>query len=220
VCLFLLCQIFILCYFIYICFSFSLENRRNVIVPTPISIASPSEFFNSTIANAQFFIMSSVQPNTRGTYCSGWKHWNAWAEKFETNATLSVVPSYYVADSSMSFHVTCILSFMTYLSLYLHLTPRTCNNYVSAVRYFLINANVDVSFLDNNPVIRATRTEMANHHVSTHLVAKDHTLNSVTWILRFDIYVKTGLNNTNNYAILQHILYVFSSLHFYFLLFK
>ncbi len=175
--------VFLFLYFVFVhLFSFlfsllfALENGRNAINPTVISTASPSEFFHSTIANAQFFIMNSVQPNSRGTYCSGWKHWNDWSAKFQTNNTMTLVPDYYVADSYMSFHVTCIVSFLAYLSLFLHLSPRTCNNYVSAVRYFLINANVDVSFLDNNQTIRATRTGMANHHVATHPVAEDHTL--------------------------------------------
>ncbi len=128
------------------------------------------------MSSAQFLIMNSVKPNTRNTYCHGWKHWNDWAALFQTTCTLSVVPSYYVSDSYMSFPVTCVLSYMSYLFLYLKLCPQTCSNYLSAVRYFLINAGVDVGFMDKSFIIKATRSGMHNHYTATHPEAEDHTI--------------------------------------------
>jgi len=47
---------------------------------------------------------------------------------------------------------------------------------VSAVRYFLLNSNVDITFLDKSHIIKATRSGILNHYHATHPVAEDRTL--------------------------------------------
>jgi len=65
---------------------------------------------------------------------------------------------------------------MAYLSLHLKVKPGTCFNYVSAVRYFLLNAGVDILFMDKNILLKTARTGILNHYHATHLVAEDRTL--------------------------------------------
>jgi len=81
---------------------------------------------------------------------------------------------------------------MSYLSLYVGVKPGTCFNYVSAVRYFLLNSGVDISFLDKGHLIKSTRTGIINHYHATHTVSEDRTLP-----LSCDMLIH-GINNVFN----------------------
>ena len=68
--------------------------------------------------------------------------------------------------SPIPFNVATVTSFLLYLFQIKQVKPGTCSNYLSGVRFFLLNFNIDIEFLHQARAIKATKTGIHNHYRS------------------------------------------------------
>jgi len=124
--------------------------------------------FRSLQVQRDSFVLSSVANSSRHTYSTGIRRWLQFVDFVGTNGSLSVIPPEWHAANRMKnaiprpWREDCVTTFLTWLRCDPRsVTPKTAFGYLSAVRFFLINSGVDVSFL-NSTFVRSTKLGMMN----------------------------------------------------------
>ena len=137
-------------------------GRNTQPLPPITSIISPQEFMRQTLHNARVFMFQSVQPSTRNSYWTGWNHWLKWVPLFGTNYTMSIIPPDFYSDKDNTFSLpeSCVLSFLAHLKINVGISGTTACNYLSGVRFMLLNSNIDIAFMDRSNAIKTTRAGM------------------------------------------------------------
>ena len=103
---------------------------------------------------------------------SGWNWWMKFVVLFETNTRMTMVPQYYKdEETTLSFGVSCITSFMCFLFDVKHLAPSTVMGYLAGDRFYLASLDVDTSFADTSLVIKRVRAGIWNTYRRKHPVA-------------------------------------------------
>ena len=110
--------------------------------------------------NMQYFLFHSIADSSRTSYYRGWKHWLRFTRDIGSDELLELVhlafsdPANRSHVGLWSFPECAVGGFLQYLALDLRLAPATVQTYASGVRYFLLNSNVDIRFLDTSPMLR------------------------------------------------------------------
>jgi len=124
--------------------------------------------FRSLQAQRDSFVLNSVAASSRQTYSTGIRRWLEFVSSLGTTSTLSrIPPEWHAANRSKiaiprPWREDCVTIFLTWLRCDPRsVTPKTAFNYLSAVRFFLINAGIDVSFLSST-FVRSTKLGMVN----------------------------------------------------------
>jgi hypothetical protein len=75
---------------------------------------------------------------------------------------MSVIPPNFYSDKDNNFSLPecCVLSFLAHLKINIGVSGSTACNYLSGVRFMLLNSNVDVAFMDRSNAIKTTRAGM------------------------------------------------------------
>lgn len=118
-------------------------------------------------ASADYFINHSISSGSVGPYSTGVRHWFQFAPLIGTDPLMNSIPVEWTSIQLPSLAVkyswseTCVMSFLSWLiSEGPCVCPSTACGYLSAVRFFWVTRNVDVSFLEWSAGIRATKAGM------------------------------------------------------------
>jgi hypothetical protein len=124
--------------------------------------------FRALQSQRDSFVLNCVANSSRQTYSTGIKRWHQFVEFIGTNPVLSRIPPEWHAINQMRdviprpWREDCITTFLTWLRCDPRpVVPKTAFGYLSAVRFYLVNARVDVSFLSST-FIRSTKLGMVN----------------------------------------------------------
>lgn len=112
-------------------------------------------------SNVRAFQWESVIEASRNTYSTGYNHFLDYVQLLGTDRFLHTIPeAYYQLPQPQphSWFLLAMLGFLTYLRLNVEVAPGTVSTYCSGVRFYLMNSNVDVSEMDNSPVMKAVRS--------------------------------------------------------------
>jgi hypothetical protein len=137
------------------------HSFQSMPLPTEGSIFS---MLSSISRNVSSHMWDMCVESSKATYQSGLNHFNKYVALLGTNVTMTKIPAefYQIQQLSnlsvLSWFLIVMLGFMTYLRMNVGVTPHSVDTYISGVRFFLINMNVDVSQLDNHPMVKATRS--------------------------------------------------------------
>ena len=135
------------------------------------SVVTPSvpilhRLFKGAVA-ADYFITHSVSDGTASTYGTGVRRWMQFAPMIGTDVVMSVIPKEWLLMQSAqgvvhyTWQETCVMQYLTWLVTEgSRVKPRVASSYLSAVRFFWITKNIDVSFLASSAGIRATKAGM------------------------------------------------------------
>jgi len=134
--------------------------------PSPLHSSVLHQLQRSS-ASSEYFICNSVSKSSQQPYSTGARRWFMFAPLIGTDPLMSSVP---VEWSSLvplpgamkySWPETCVMSFLSWMITEgSTVCPRTACGYLSAVRYYWICRNVDVSFMSLSAGIRATKAGM------------------------------------------------------------
>jgi len=109
------------------------------------------------------FVFNSIVPNSRATYNSAQKAFFRWCAILGSDSTLTLIPPewFSLGPHSHPFRVAALAGFLGYLVNDNAGKPTSASsaiNYLSAARKHLEDSGIDVAFMTNNPVLKATRT--------------------------------------------------------------
>ena len=146
------------------------QERRTVPHPSGNFFQSAALPLNDPVAtmlqinsNISSFMWDSVVEGSRRTYQSGYNHHLAFCQFLGTDSMIQTVPPAFLQlpqPSPHSWLVTYFMGLLSYLRLNKNLQPGTINTYISGVRFFLKNQNVDLSELDTSPIVKTCRSGM------------------------------------------------------------
>ena len=112
------------------------------------------------------FIWGSIGDNSQKNYRSGYNRWCAFVKEIGTDVTMSIIPPAWtrVYTHPLVIHhpwkECCVTLFLSWLRRTGSMViPRTAFGYLSAVRYFLLNNGIDVSFLESQ-YVKSTKAGM------------------------------------------------------------
>ena len=128
---------------------------------------------------------------------------------------MHVVPPDFYSDKENTYTLpeSCVLSFLAHLKINVGVTGNTACNYLSGVRFMLLNSNVDVSFMDRSHAIKATRADM---HLLHRAESKESETKRLPFMCEMIVYGKDVLYNApysfNSRAIVMSLLIGFCCL--------
>ena len=75
---------------------------------------------------------------------------------------MSIIPPDFYSDKDNTFSLpeSCVLSFLAHLKINIGISGTTACNYLSGVRFMLLNSNIDIAFMDRSNAIKTTRAGM------------------------------------------------------------
>ena len=129
-------------------------------MPLPIA-GNPMDILQAVTSNVRAYQWESVIEASRTTYRTGYNHFLDYVLLLGTDRFLQTIPAAFYQlpqPQPHSWFLLAMLGFLTYLRLNVEVAPGTVSTYCSGVRYFLMNSNVDVSEMDNSPVMKAVRS--------------------------------------------------------------
>ena len=123
------------------------------------------QFLTTQLQHSRHFMLNSVQPSNKKTYCTGMNHWIKHCGKIDTTINMELVPSWWWNRENdlyalYSWKEVCVTCYLTWLRLEQRVEPSTAFNYLTAVRHNLKLLNVDCFFIDTSPLIQMTKTGM------------------------------------------------------------
>ena len=116
--------------------------------------------FRRAMQNVQYLLFHSVSDSSRVTYHRGWDLWQRFTPSIGSDALLETIPPAFLDPSNRlaigrwSFPECAFGGFLQHMALDLRLAPATIQVYASGTRFFLMNSNVDIRFLDTSPMLR------------------------------------------------------------------
>ncbi len=140
---------------------------------------------------------NSIKESSKGTYSNSWTHWKKFSIEFGTDPHMHTTPSHFKPDGDFKFNMKeyCILSFMSHLRINIGVTPKTICNYISGVKWYLNQSNIDTQFIDNSKAIKSTRTGMEIIYRSTMPESDKRTLPLTTEMIK--TIIDTLFNGTS-----------------------
>jgi hypothetical protein len=138
--------------------------------PDKISVTASlprQEIFRQMERDTQSFIFNAVVGNTQVTYASAQKPFLRWCMYCGTNPLMTIIPPEWEesAPHNLSFVMSILTGFLSYMVNDNEGEPvsaGSAENYLSAVRKLLEDSGVDVSFMKNNAILRATKKGIKN----------------------------------------------------------
>ena len=75
---------------------------------------------------------------------------------------MSIIPPDFYSDKDNPFSLpeSCVLSFLAHVKINVGISGTTACNYLSGVRFMLLNSNIDIAFMDRSNAIKTTRAGM------------------------------------------------------------
>lgn len=137
--------------------------QSSLMVP---SVPVLNQLFKGAVAT-DYFISHSVAEGTAATYSTGVKRWMKFAPMIGSDAFMSIIPLEWQLMQpppgvvKYTWPETCVMAFLSWLVTEgSRVKPRVACSYLSAVRFFWITKNIDISFLSLSAGIRATKAGM------------------------------------------------------------
>jgi hypothetical protein len=128
---------------------------------------SRSGYLLQTEADIQALIFNAVVSNSQATYASAQKSYLRWCMIVGTNPTLTLIPPEWeeTAPHAHSFKTTVLAGYVSYLvndNEGKSVKESSAGNYLSAARKLLEDCGEDVSFMKDNPVLKAVKKGLKN----------------------------------------------------------
>jgi hypothetical protein len=130
------------------------------------SAMTQDQYYDQLYNDSQAFTFNSIVPNSQVTYSSMQKPWHAYCGIIGTSPTLTIIPKIFmnlerrVGKLPYDFRIFALRGFLSYLvndKGGKPIKPRSAGNYLSSVRKYLQDNNIDVLFMDNSPFLTSDR---------------------------------------------------------------
>jgi hypothetical protein len=130
------------------------------------SLMTQQQYFDLLYNDSLSFTFNSIVPNSQTTYSSMQKPWFDYCQTIGTSPTLTIVPEAFnnlqrrVGKLPFDFRIFALRGFLSYLVNNKNgkpIKPRSAGNYLSAVRKYLQDSNINIKFMDNSPFLTADR---------------------------------------------------------------
>ena len=131
--------------------------------PAVGSSCDRTELWSRLLGDSRVYILNSVAPSTMDQYKVGVKKFLEFCPLFGTNRTLTMRPPEWHVNTDLhiySFMEVVAMSFLAYLRSDHGIEPKSAINYMSAVRKFWINCNLDVREIDQSVFLANVRSGM------------------------------------------------------------
>jgi hypothetical protein len=130
------------------------------------SSMTQTQYYDQLYNDGKAFTFNSVVPNTQVVYSSMQKPWIDYCKIIGTTPILSVIPKAFIdlerrkGKFPYSFRIFALKGFLSYCvndKGGKPIKPSSAGNYLSAVRKFLQDSNVDIKFMDESTYLSADR---------------------------------------------------------------
>lgn len=135
------------------------------------SSLTQKQYYDQLYNDSLAFTFNSIVPNSQTTYSSMQKPWHSYCRIIGTSPTLTIIPKAFkdlekrVGKLPFDFRIFALKGFLSYCVNDKEgkpIKPRSAGNYLSSVRKYLQDNNIDVSFMDNNSFLTADRAGLLN----------------------------------------------------------
>lgn len=147
--------------------SFNPKNLPEVTRDQPVLPESPLSFVSRLSTNISVLVMKSVSDGSRDTYSTAWRAWELFCGKVHADPTLEVpCPIWTSVGSLLSYPVQMIAWFISHLqSRKPALSAITIDNYVSGLRYCLMQLSFDAVVFKDKVIIQLRAALNIRHRV-------------------------------------------------------
>jgi len=147
--------------------SFNPKKLPEVTLPQPASPESPLSFVTRLSTNISVLVMKSVSDGSRDTYSTAWRAWESFCSIAHADPTLAVpCPVWSSVISLLSYPVQMIAWFISHLQSRIPvLAAITIDNYVSGLRYCLMQLDFDAALFKDKVIVQLRAALNIRHRI-------------------------------------------------------